>query len=187
MNRESQQMRKAIRIAAVAALCGVVAGCVGIGGISAGADTPQSDIALAAADSRTLTVGEVRDIYESRTWQWDNGAGYFDGRTRAFTSWVGEGDAASYADGEWFLTETGRMCFRATWSAADGSADAVTCFDHRGDDARIYQRRAPKGEWYVFAHEPLQRGDEILKLESGDLVRENYERNRAATQSVLVR
>jgi UDPglucose 6-dehydrogenase len=180
-------MRRIIPIVAVVALCGAVAGCESIGGISAGADAPQSDIALAAADSRALTIGEVRDIYENRTWQWEDGAGYFDGRTRAFTSWVSDGDAASYADGEWFLTETGRMCFRATWYAADGSADAVTCFDHRGDGEQIFQRRAPTGDWYVFAHAPLQEDDEILKLESGDLVRENYERNRAAILAAPVR
>jgi hypothetical protein len=187
MNWERQQMKNVIRIVAVAALCGAVAGCESIGGISAGADAPQSDIALAAADSRALTVDEMRDIYENRTWQWQSGAGYFDGRTRAFTSWVGEGDAASYAEGDWFLTEAGRMCFRATWYAADGSADAVTCFDHRGDDERIYQRRAPGGAWYVFAHAPLQKGDEILKLESGDLVRANYERNRAVISAAPAR
>ncbi len=184
---ERQQMRNVIRIVAVAALCGAVAGCESIGGIPAGADAPQSDIALAAADSRALTIAEVRDIYESRTWQWEDGAGYFDGRTRAFTSWVGEGDTASYAEGEWFLAETGRMCFRATWSAVDGSAKAVTCFDHRGDGERIFQRRAPDGEWYVFAHAPPQEGDEILKLRYGDLVRENYERNRAVVLASPVR
>jgi len=184
---ERQQMKRLIRIVIVAALCGVVAGCESIGGVSAGADAPQSDVALAAADSRALTGSEMRDIFENRTWQWENGAGYFDGQTRAFTSWVGEGEAASFADGEWFLTDAGRMCFRATWYAADGSAAALTCFDHRGDGERIFQRRLPEGEWYLFAHAPLEEDDESLKLQSGDLVRENYERNKAVILAARIR
>lgn len=117
---------------------------------------------------RPLTTDELHDIYAGRTWQWKDGAGYFDPAGRRFTAFVkGSGDG-SYAEGRWFLTNPGRFCFRATWFTADGSAEAVTCFEHRTDGRAISQRRLPGGDWYVFSHLPPRRGDEILKLKPGN-------------------
>ena len=92
------------------------------------------------------------------------GRGFLDGRTRTFVAWTGSGADASYADGNWYMTETGNLCFRANWAAVDGDGMAATCFEHRTDGARIFQRRQPDGEWYVFANSPIQPDDEIRKL-----------------------
>jgi predicted small lipoprotein YifL len=171
-----------MRISLAAASCFALASCGEFGGLSTG--FPPSETAAAAAAGRPLSAEELRAIYADRTWLWENGAGYFDARTNAFSAWSGEDANASYAQGEWFLLQPGRMCFSATWSAVDGSADARTCFDHRADEERIFQRRAPLGEWYVFAHRPALEGDEILELREGDFVRRNFERNRAMVDGV---
>ena len=59
-----------------------------------------------------------------------------------------------------------------------GSKAAKTCFDHHVDDDAIYQRRLPAGSWYVFSHTPKQPEDEMLKLESGDQVSADYQKNK---------
>lgn len=174
-------MKTSIQMLAVASMCTVAAGCGSIGGIAAG--FPPSEVALAATAGRTLTTEELQGIYENRTWLWDDGAGYFNGPTGPFTAAARLGRKEFYAEGDWFIKKPGRMCFQATWSAADGSADALTCFDHRRDEQRIYQRRAPFGEWYVFSHVPPVVGDEILELRSGDYVRRTFGRNRDAILS----
>ena len=133
-----------------------------------------------AAESRSLTTGELYDIYANRTWIWEDGAGYFEVAGRRFTAFTKSGRKGSYADGRWFLTNPGRVCFRATWFAADGNAEAVTCFEHKTDGNTISQRRLPDGEWYVFSHLPPKRGDEILKLKAGNRVATSFERNKTA-------
>lgn len=131
-----------------------------------------------SAETRPLTTNELLKIYSNRSWMWKDGAGYFRVSGRQFTAWTKNGKDASYALGRWFLTDPGRACFRATWHAASGNAEALTCFEHRTDGATISQRRLPDGEWYVFSHKPPQAGDEILKLKLGDRVAPRYEQNK---------
>ena len=132
------------------------------------------------AGARALTSGEVYQLYANRSWTWKEGAGYFAAKKRTFTAWSREGGKSSYAQGRWFITERGKLCFRAEWHAADGSAPATTCFSHRVKKGVIYQRREPDGEWYVFKHARARTSDEFAKLRRGDHV--GSPMNRIAAQ-----
>lgn len=151
-----------------------------LGGVGAQA-APAADKAVTAAaeNAHQLTVAEVFHLFGNRTWLWPDGAGYFQVSKRQFTSWVKKGADASYAEGVWFLPGDGELCFRATWHAVSGSNNATTCFEQRTDGRRIYQRRLPDGDWYVFSHRPVRRDDEVRKLIPGDAVATGYERNKA--------
>lgn len=139
----------------------------------------SSDGVAAAADhARLVTTDELQSIYGNRSWIWKDGAGYFRVSKREFTSWVNSGSKATYADGLWFLTDQGRLCFRATWNSVSGSSKALKCFEHRTDGRHIYQRKVPDGTWYVFSHRPAAPGDEIRKLKLGDHVSPHYRRNK---------
>lgn len=142
------------------------------------ADSATARMEKAALAGRALTTTELYRIYGNRSWLWEDGAGFFKVSERAFTAWSKRGSESSYADGTWFLTERGRLCFRASWNAVGGSAKALTCFEHRDGDGTIYQRRLPDGEWYVFSHAKPRAYDEIRKLRRGDHVRRNYEINK---------
>lgn len=137
----------------------------------------KDPVTIAAENGRYLTIEELHRIYYDRTWVWEDGAGYFQGPKRRFLSWVRSGKDASYGDGNWYLTQDGRVCFRATWYAMDGSALANTCFQHKTDGKHNYQRRWPDGDWYVFAHQKRRRTDEINKLKGGDRVTRKVKRN----------
>ena len=95
---------------------------------------------------------------------WEDGAGYFGTRDRTFIAWTNEAPTASYADGSWQLTDRGLLCFSAFWRAVNGGRQARTCFEHRADDKRIYQRRLPRGGWYVFGHLPTAEAEDELQL-----------------------
>jgi hypothetical protein len=138
----------------------------------------EDQIASAAEKSHALSAKELRSIYEDHTWHWKDGAAYFGPHDQTFKAWVGEGPESSYADGSWSVNDQGRLCFRATWYVREGHRGATTCTEHRADDKNIYQRKLPKGDWYIFSHVPAQPGDEVQKLESGDHVSDDYKRNK---------
>ena len=165
----------ALPIAAILATL-ALAGCQDRG---PGAVKGNSTIAREALAAEPLSIRDLQRIYGNRTWTWDEGAGFLNARDRTFTAWTGSGPNASYADGNWFMTPTGNLCFRANWASVTGEGVAATCFEHRTDGARIFQRRQPDGEWYVFADSPIQPDNEINKLRPGDAVFSRYERNRA--------
>jgi hypothetical protein len=142
------------------------------------AEDKKDPVTLAAESARPMTIDELFRIYNDRTWIWEDGAGYFQAHKRRFISWVRRGRTASFGDGNWFMTQDGRICFRAKWHATDGAAIATTCFQHRTDGRNNYQRSWPDGEWYIFAHTPRRSGDEINKLKAGDQVTASFERNR---------
>lgn len=146
---------------------------------AANAATKAKDALAATAEAgRLMTINELYDIFQGRSWIWDDGAGYFDVSKRRFTAWSGYGKKASYAEGTWFLNKKGRVCFNATWYAIDGAGKAVTCFENRTDGKNMYQRRLPDGEWYVFSHIPPRGYDAIRKLKRGDYVSRKLERNK---------
>ena len=163
----------------IATFC--LAALVAFSGLSQAEEKVEDEkdpVTLAAESARPMTVDELFRIYNDRTWVWTDGAGYFQPHKRRFLSWVRSGRTSSYGDGNWFMTQDGRICFRATWHATDGAALATTCFQHRTDGRNNYQRRWPDGEWYIFAHRPRRSGDEINKLRAGDRVTPKFERNK---------
>jgi hypothetical protein len=129
---------------------------------------------------RPLTTNEIYQLYGNRSWIWSEGAGYFRAKKREFTAWSREGGSPSYGVGRWFITDPGKLCFRAEWRAKDGAAPALTCFSHRIKDGVIYQKREPSGEWYAFRNAPVRRSDEFAKLRSGDHVVSRLGRIQAA-------
>jgi hypothetical protein len=130
---------------------------------------PEQETVLPAA-ARIMTPGEIYDLYRDKSWQWKNGAGYMTATGRQFSAWVDDETGRSWAKGRWVITETGRMCFDATWHSKAGASPATTCLSHRIDNGTIYQKREPDGHWYVFHHAEPRADDEANKLADADLV-----------------
>ena len=142
----------------------------------------QDQIATTAGAARVLRKERLDSIYADRTWHWKDGAGYFQAKNREFKAWVGKGRKATYAEGSWTVNNNGRLCFRAAWHSLRGRKRASTCFAHRSDGKNIYQRRLPRGKWYIFSHIPARPGDEINKLQPGDQVSKSYHANKSYVQ-----
>lgn len=123
-----------------------------------------------------LKLWDLRDIYVGRTWKWRSGGGRFEEDRHRFTAWSSENGVESYAEGRWSVNNDGVLCFKAVWTAADGSDTAKTCFEHVRDRGTIYQRRLPDGEWYIFKTYRPKASDEIRKLVRKDTVSANVER-----------
>jgi len=132
-----------------------------------------------ALTARPLTSEEVYQLYGNRSWIWNKGAGFFSVKKREFTAWSRGDGSPSYGAGRWFITSPGKLCFKAKWHAADGSAPALTCFSHREKDGIVYQKREPDGEWYAFRNSPARKSDEYAKLRRGDHVASRLSRIQA--------
>jgi Protein of unknown function (DUF995) len=154
-----------------------IGGCIAVTATNAGA--AQGKPASPAESAAPLTAEELFQLYNSRSWLWDDGAGYFSPKQRRFTAWAGKGGKASYADGRWFISGPGKLCFKAKWHAKDGAASAVTCFSHRKKGGIVFQKREPDGEWYAFKNSPAKAGDEYSKVRSGNYVRKRYDQIEA--------
>ncbi|MDW6023472.1 DUF995 domain-containing protein [Mesorhizobium sp. BAC0120] len=141
-----------------------------MGMASYAAAAPQSKETIAARSATPLTTDELFQLYSNRSWLWKDGAGYFLSKQRRFIAATGRGSAGSYGVGRWFLTDPGKLCFKADWHAKSGSAPALTCFSHRKKGGVVFQKREPDGEWYAFKNAPIKAGDEYRKLRPGDYV-----------------
>jgi hypothetical protein len=141
------------------------------------ANTAQNMKTKPPAMSVPLTAEEVFQLYYNRTWIWKDGAGYFAAKGREFKAWSGEG-TGSYGTGRWFVTDQGKLCFRATWYAKTGHALAVTCFSHRKKGNIVFQKREPDGDWYPFKTMPARADDEYGKVRRGDYATAGYNRMR---------
>lgn len=126
-----------------------------------------------------LTAPELYMLYAGKTWVWPNGGGGYTASDRSFVGAAIDGQTQSYADGRWLVTNSGQLCWRATWHGSAGAAPARTCFDHMQKAGVIYQRSLPKGNWYIFAHNPRQAGDEINQLKAGNVVTAGYAEAKA--------
>jgi hypothetical protein len=138
----------------------------------------KNPIAAMAAKAQPLTSKELAAIYEGRTWLWDNGAAYFSASNRTFMAWSNSGRKPAYAEGSWSANDQGRLCSNATWHSGGGQARSTSCWENRGDEKNIYQRELPDGKWYIFSHLPALSDDAIQKLQLGDHVSEDYQRNK---------
>ena len=132
------------------------------------------------AKARPMTPQEIYMLYKNKSWRWKNGAGLMNGIDRTFSAWSDDGKSKSWAEGRWVITATGLMCFKATWHTEKGQFPDRSCFAHRIASGTIYQRREPKGSWYVFRHPTTKEGDEASNLIDGDLVSQQRDVIRAA-------
>jgi hypothetical protein len=124
----------------------------------------------APASERTLTKKEVVDLYEGKSWLWEKGPGVgFFATKGQFNAFSGEGKDRSTVAGSWEALDNGRLCFSGVWTTKAWRRFARTCFAHKIKDGHIYQRRLPKGEWYIFRRDPEQEGDQ--RLVTGDQTR----------------
>jgi len=125
----------------------------------------QSSAQPARSSERALTKQEVIDIYMGKSWLWSDGIGYFAPKGQ-FTAFAGAGRDRTAVKGNWEVLDGGRLCFAGVWIGRQGRNFARTCFLHKIKDGSIYQRRMPRGEWYVFRHNPEQESDQ--RLVAGD-------------------
>jgi hypothetical protein len=159
----------------------LAAACLAGTAMAQNAGTPSMNataIQSAAAQAKPMTHAELLLIYSNQTWQWENGAGYFASGKRQFEGWSGSGASSSFAEGVWFLRESGIMCMRANWSTVNGAEEVVTCFQHRSDEDYIFQRRLPDGGWYLFGDLPRRTGHELEKFAPGNRLGEGMKAAR---------
>lgn len=144
--------------------------------LAAGVSVMFAGFAVAAPEvpnpnAKPLTAPQLLQLFGDKTWKWGEGGGYFDLDRRVFRARTVDASGESTAKGKWRITDTGKLCFRATWTTAAGKSSDDTCFQHvlvgNGD---IYQRKLPDGEWYVFKHAKADPADEFNKLVRQDLV-----------------
>jgi hypothetical protein len=120
----------------------------------------------AVADERPMSSEELRQLYLRNSWVWgDDGSGYF-GENRRFRAAAGSGRNRSWMDGRWSADDRGVVCFSGRWKTKrnrKGRFDK-TCFEHRVQGQKIFQRRLPKGAWYVFRDFPPRPTDQKLSV-----------------------
>jgi hypothetical protein len=148
--------------------------------IIAGQGWAAAETAAPYQTMRPMTAVELHRLYRDRTWQWTDGAGLCQDQGRIFKAWSGSGADASWAEGRWIVTNSGRLCLKAKWHGKAGAASSSTCFSHRTDGRTIYQKKEPSGDWYVFKHAEPQPGDEFTKLVREDLVSTKLEALRTS-------
>ncbi|MDH6231594.1 hypothetical protein M2281_002192 [Mesorhizobium soli] len=135
----------------------------------------QIEIDKAAALARPMSRAALEDLHKGRTWIWRDGGGFFS-PDKHFLAWTRKGAQSSYAQGDWFASNEGKLCFRALWRSKAGTSPAFSCFLFRENAGVIFQKKSLGGTWYVFRHSEVQPGDEFLKLRSGDYVTLNLEK-----------
>jgi Protein of unknown function (DUF995) len=147
--------------------------------VAADASAAQEKPNSLAQSATPLTADELFQLYHSRSWIWSDGAGYFSAKQRRFIAWTDKAGQASYADGRWFITGPGKLCFKAKWHAKDGAASALTCFSHRKQGGTVFQKREPDGEWYAFKNARAKPSDEYGKVRRGNYVSTRLKRIEA--------
>ncbi|OJU71755.1 MAG: hypothetical protein BGO05_25315 [Rhizobiales bacterium 63-7] len=149
-----------------------IAGCLMILGLAAKAEA----IERLPKNTVPLTADEVRRLYADKTWQWSAGAGRFIAKDRRFIAYSEEGGKPTIAEGRWEVTDHGRLCMNAVWSTPQDKARNRTCFRLVRDRGTVYQRREPKGNWFVLRSFKPRPEDEAHKLVAQDTVSPNIER-----------
>lgn len=127
-----------------------------------------------------LTAKEMRKIYANKTWQWESGGGRFIAKKRRFLAYSEEGGVPTFAEGSWEVNNEGRLCMVAVWVSREGKAPARSCFRLVRDRGTVYQRREPKGTWFILRTFIPKPEDEARKLVSEDTVSPNVKRLKAA-------
>jgi hypothetical protein len=117
-----------------------------------------------------LTVQEMLAIYADKTWKWDAGGGRFIAKNRKFIAYSEEGGKLAIGEGRWEVRNGGHLCMVAVWATKDGKSPARSCFKLVRDRGTIYQRREPKGRWFILRTYRPKPEDEFHKLVSDDIV-----------------
>jgi hypothetical protein len=146
---------------------------------TAAAKPERTVVDLPPNNAKPLSVSQLYALYRDKTWVWSDGGGYF-APNGQFAAWSGNGDAAGYAEGRWWVSGAdGRLCFQFTWRTRKGSSVKRDCFDHRALGDVIYQRKEPSGAWYKFKNSPNDVHDQFHALKGGDLISGSVKRLKA--------
>ncbi|WP_331372401.1 DUF995 domain-containing protein [Sinorhizobium chiapasense] len=132
--------------------------------------SPASAEVVIPEKARVMTGAELYMIFRDKTWKWENGAGRMEDEGRVFRAWAQSETGATWAEGRWSVTDNGQLCLKAVWHGQSATARDKTCFTHRIPDGKIYQKREPAGDWYVFRHAKPTADDEFNRLIVEDLV-----------------
>ncbi|NLS17734.1 DUF995 domain-containing protein [Rhizobium sp. P40RR-XXII] len=149
-----------------------LAAVIALGSVASSSAVAASKGLKLPVDARPMTAYELYQLYRDKNWQWPDGAGQMQDANRHFAAWVDGKGGKSWAEGRWSVSDAGRMCFEATWYAANGKFPAKTCFLHRILNETVYQKREPGGAWFIFRHAAAKDADEAQKLVANDLVTE---------------
>ena len=123
-----------------------------------------------------LSATELRKLYADKTWNWEAGGARFIGKDRKLIAYSEDGGVPTIAEGRWQVNNQGRLCMVAVWVTKEARAKAKSCFRLVRDRGTIYQRREPKGNWYVLKTFMPKPDDEFNKFVSEDTISSNLER-----------
>jgi hypothetical protein len=133
-----------------------------------------------AASAPLMSAEALEKLYGGRTWKWKAGGAYLSKENtpgwfipsdwKQFSATSRENRKWTFAEGSWYTTKSGKLCFNAIWTSKNGRDRDLTCFVHRAKNGVIYQKRSIGGKWYVFRHHPRHKNDEVMKLLKGDYV-----------------
>ena len=135
------------------------------------------------ADAKPLSAIELFMLVKDRSWTWADGGGRFFDKDRRFLAFTRTKDGASFGEGRYLVTDSGRLCLLAAWHGAAATTEARTCFLHRQAGGVIYQRREEGGDWYAFKHTPLLDTDEYAKFTREDLVSGEFAKVKAEIEA----
>ena len=98
-----------------------------------------------------------------KTWNWSEGASYWGSGGTFQAVWKGR----SVADGRWYVTSRGTLCYDAIWSFREddgsvGASDIKRCWKHVVDkEGQIWQRHHEKEDWYRWNSEKVISGNKL--------------------------
>ncbi|WP_298969801.1 DUF995 domain-containing protein [uncultured Roseobacter sp.] len=116
--------------------------------------------------SKPADPQRVIEAYLGNTWNWSRGGSYWGGSGVFQAVWTSEkDDSKSYADGKWYVTSKGTLCYEAVWEWKDkDEPDEVkkNCWRHVVDkEGRLWQRHHEKEEWYKPNPDKITSGNGI--------------------------
>lgn len=88
----------------------------------------------------------LANTYNGNSWKWRQGYAYFGGGGVFKAVWEDRG----YAEGKWYATHSGNVCYEAHWKSNKGEQDSKVCWPHVSDtNGVVWQRSGPdSNEWY---------------------------------------
>ncbi|MDW3222179.1 MAG: DUF995 domain-containing protein [Paracoccaceae bacterium] len=126
--------------------------------------------------SKPADPNQIIQTYLGNTWNWSRGGSYWGGGGAFQAVWTSEKDGnKSYADGKWYVTSKGTLCYEAVWEWENkDEADKLEkiCWRHVVDkEGQVWQRNHEKEEWYKPGPE---------KITAGNTIKADYKKYRKA-------